>query len=46
MKQVIDTRLQLQVQITVIDKRAVFASSGAWEGIKGGPYTISIILKV
>ncbi|KAF5841733.1 hypothetical protein DUNSADRAFT_11513 [Dunaliella salina] len=36
---------KLEVQITLIDKRAVFASNGTWVGIKGGPYNISIILK-
>lgn len=36
----------LQIQIVLIDKRAVYAPNGTWTGIKGGPYNVSIILKV
>lgn len=35
----------MQVQVTVLDKRGVFAPNGTLLGSKAGPYNISVILK-
>lgn len=39
-------RVLPQVQVAIIDKRAVIAPNGTYVGIKGGPYNVSVILKV